>query len=353
MKMKFLLGVLAMGAITMLNSCKDDEVPKAGVNFELAEQEVTESDGTVASFHPDEDDGVGRIIPVKLVFDIPLAGDAVFKIDIDGSARQTSNSTESNDFTLDAEGDMVTVDGTNVTVLKGATEATINLRVFEDYLFELEEDSDLNEDGIPYETVEITIESVVSGPITLGEAVRHVVKILEDDSYIFVDWTVNNTEGPGDANLDLLVYINNNYAGRSASSTTANPYELIVIPGGFPATTYGLGYVYKSGTSDDVDFRIEIANYGGTLTKASGGAAAAVLQFTGTYTLANINNYPTPSSTAVPNTNKTQTMEKNALNYTGVTELSIPATGSRIKPVAAVPLRKILAAKPTVIRVIK
>jgi hypothetical protein len=347
MKMKFLLGALALGGIAMLNSCKDDEVPVAGVNFELAEQEVTESDGTVASFHPDEDeDGVGRVIPVKLVFDIPLAGDAVFKIDVDGSARQTSNSTESNDFALEAQGDMLTVDGTNVTVLKGASEAILNVRIFEDYLFELEEDSETNEDGIPYETVEITIESVVSGPIKLGEAVTHVVKILEDDSYIYLDWSVDNTESPGDANLDLLVYINNNYAGRSVSSTTANPYELIVIPGGFPATTYGLGYVYKTGSSNDVDFRVELANYGGTYTKAAGGSGA-VLQFAGTYGLVNRNDYPAPSASALPNTNKTQTMVKNGLNYTGVTELSIPASSSRVKPATAVPLRKILAAKPT------
>jgi hypothetical protein len=332
MKIKFLLGVLAIGAVTALNSCKDDEVPVAGVNFEAEEQEVTESDGTIASFHPDEDeDGVGRIIPVKLVFDIPLAGDAVFTIDIDGSARQTSSTStgELNDFTLEAEGEMLAVDGNKITVLKGATEAVLNVRIFEDFSFELEEDSELNEDGIPYETIEITLDAVTSGPAKLGDALTHTVKILEDDSYIYLDWTVDNTTTPGNANMDLLVYINNNYAGRSASSDANNPYELIVIPGAFPSTTYGLGYVYKSGASNDVDFRVEIANYGGMLTKASGGTAAAVFQFSGAYDQTNLNDYPTPSATAIPNTNKTQTMVKNALDYTGVTELSIPETGSR------------------------
>ena len=33
MKIKFLLGVVAVAAIGSLNSCKDDEVPVAGVNF--------------------------------------------------------------------------------------------------------------------------------------------------------------------------------------------------------------------------------------------------------------------------------------------------------------------------------
>src|SRR5688572_7509562 len=143
MKIKFLLGVLAIGAITALNSCKDDEVPVAGVNFELAEQEVTESDGTVTSFHPDEaNNGVGRVIKAKLVFDIPLAGDAVLEFDVDGSARQTSSATESNDFEIEAAGDNLTVDGSQVTILKGSSEASFNIRVYEDNLIEFGEDED-------------------------------------------------------------------------------------------------------------------------------------------------------------------------------------------------------------------
>jgi hypothetical protein len=351
MKIKFFLATIVVAGITTLNSCKDDEVPVAGVNFELADQEVTESDGSIASFHPEEDeDGVGRLIPVKLVFDIPLAGDAVFNVDVDGSARQTASSStgELNDFMLEAQGDMLTVDGSKVTVLKGASEAILNVRVYEDYNFEYEQDSELTDDGIPYETVEITLESVVSGPIKLGEALKHVVKILEDDSYIFLDWGVNGTESAGTANLDLLVYINNNYAGRSASTT--EPYEFIVLPGGFPSATYGLSYVYKSGLSTDVvNFRSEIANFGGTIKKADG-TEGVVFQFAGNYNQANIKDYGTPSATNIPNTNRTQTIVKNGLNFTALTELSVPTTGSRVKPTSAVPMRKLLFSKPTVIR---
>jgi hypothetical protein len=325
MKIKFLLGVFAIGAVTALNSCKDDEVPVAGINFELEEQEVTESDGTVASFHPDDaDDGVGRIIKAKLVFDIPLAGDVVLKFDVDGSARQTATTDENIDFEIDAEGDFMTVDGTNLTILKGATEASFNVRLYEDFVMELTEDSEFNEDEIPYETVELQLESVVSGPGKLGEAVNHTVKILEDDAYVYLAWGVNNTESPGDVNMDLLIYINGTFAGGSAYSTTANPYEIITIPGGYPTRTFGLSYVYKAGTADDVDFLAELYNFGGTLT-TSGGTSNPLLQFNGSYTLQNINNY----SSSAPSSNITQTMVKNGLNYTGVTALTIPATGSR------------------------
>ncbi|HEY0654941.1 MAG TPA: hypothetical protein VGD65_17505 [Chryseosolibacter sp.] len=325
MKIKFLLGVLAIGAVTALNSCKDDEVPVAGINFELAEQEVQESDGTVASFHPDEaDDGVGRVIKAKLVFDIPLAGDVTLKFDVDGTARQTASADDNIDFEIDAEGDNLTVDGTNVTILKGSTEASFNVRVYEDFVMELTEDSEFNEDDIPYETVELQLESIVSGPGKLGEAIEHVVKILEDDAYVYLAWGVNNTDDPGDVNMDLLIYINGNFAGGSAYSTTASPYEIVTIPGGYPTRTFGLSYVYKAGTANDVDFLAEIFNFGGTLT-TSGGTSNPLLQFNGSYTLQNINNY----NSTTPSSNITQTMVKNGLNYTGVTALTIPATGSR------------------------
>lgn len=325
MKIKFLLGVFAIGAVTALNSCKDDEVPVAGINFEQAEQEVTESDGTITSFHPEEaNDGVGRIIKAKLVFDIPLAGDVVLKFDIDGNARQTSTTDELNDFIIEAEGDGLTVDGSNVTIAKGSTEASFNVRIYEDFVMEWDPDLELNENDIPFETVELKLESIVSGPGKLGEAVEHVVKILEDDAYVFLQWGANNTENPGTANMDLLIYINNQFAGGSAFSTATAPYELLTIPAAYPTRTFGLSYVYKSGTENDVDFVAELGNYGGTFTTA-GGSSNAVLQFQGSYTLANINNY----SNTAPTSKITQSITKDGFNYTNVTALTIPESGSR------------------------
>lgn len=344
MKIKFLLGVLAIGAVTALNSCKDDEVPVAGINFELEVQEVPESDGTITSFHPDEaDDGVGRVIPVKLVFDIPLAGDVVLKFDVDGTARQSASTDELNDFEIDAEGDQLTVDGSNVTILKGATEASFNVRIFEDFIMEWDSESEFTDDDIPYESVQLKLESIVSGPGKLGEADEHEVRILEDDTYVYLEWGTNNTDNPGDVNMDLLIYRNNTYIGRAAFSDANNPYEIITIPAGYPATTFGLSYVYKSGTANDVDFLVEIANFGGTLAKSSG-TPSSLLQFTGSYTLANINNY----STTTPSSKVTQSITKSGSNYNGVTELTIPESGSRVgnKVSHEQVLRRLGSAKP-------
>jgi hypothetical protein len=344
MKIKFLLGVLAIGAVTALNSCKDDEVPVAGINFELAEQEVTESDGTVASFHPEEtSDGVGRIIKAKLVFDIPLAGDVVLKFDVDGTARQSPTTSELNDFSIDAEGDFLTVDGSNITILKGATEASFNVRVYEDFVMEWDDESEFTDEDIPYESVELKVESVVSGPAKLGESLKHVVKILEDDAYVYLQWGSNNSENPGDVNMDLLIYRNTTFIGGAAYSDANNPFEIITIPAAYPATTFGLSYVYKSGTSNDVDFLVEIFNFGGTLTKTAG-TANSLLQFNGSYTQANINNY----TSSAPTSKVTQTITKDGMNYTNISELTIPSSGSRVgsKVSHAQILRRLETAKP-------
>lgn len=326
MKIKFLLGVLAIGAVTALNSCKDDEVPVAGVNFEIEGQDVTESDGTVTSFHPDEaDNGVGRVITAKLVFDIPLAGDAVLEFDVDGNARQTSSATESNDFEIEAEGVNLTVDGSQVTILKGSTEASFNIRLFEDSFLELGEDeSDLNEDGVPFETIEITLERVVSGPIKLGEqALTHEVRILEDDTYVLLGWSkAGTTNEPADIDMDMWVYVNENLAFKVADSDAEYKQEGFFIPAGVSNLKLGMRYVYVSG-SHDVDFQSAVVNFGGTVAKV-GGASEAVAVSNGNYKLANKHAESDPKIIS-------QSMSKSGLNYTGLTDITIPATGSRLR----------------------
>lgn len=334
MKINFILSMLVLGGALFLNSCDDDEVPKSGVTFELAEQEVTESDGTIKSLHPliNRSSAEVRSVPVKLVFDRALAKNAVLKFDIDGTARQTSDENEEdyNDFELLAEGTNVTIANDEITILKGATEAIINVRILEDFRFE--DDEDFTDEGIPYETMEITIESVVSGPITLGTQLTHTVKILEDDALVILSWNPadqdDETQGiPGDVNMDLFIYFNNRIFNYSNNTDGAN--EGAFIPAGFSNGTFSLSYVYKGGTSNNLDFSARIVSLGGTITKADG-TTGEVLQFDGKYELDNLNSSHTvPGQSAPPNSKIVQTMTKSGLNYTNVTEMNIPVTGSR------------------------
>lgn len=326
MKIKLLLGVLAIGAVTALNSCKDDEVPVAGVDFELETQDVTESDGTPNSFHPEESDGegVGHVIKAKLVFDIPLAGDAVLEFDVDGTTRQTSNSTESSDFKIEAEGENLTVDGSQVTILKGSSEASFIITIYEDGSIEFPDDEDdYTEEGVPFETIELTLERVISGPIKLGTALTHTVHVLEDDSYVLMGWGVNDTQSPGDVDMALWVYVNDEYAFPVDQSTSQSPVEAFSIPAGINNLTIGMRYVYKSGTADDVDFESLVANYGGTVTQTNGNSDVGIVS-AASYTLANKHVSAEPQTIS-------QSMTKSGFNYTNLTDITVPTSGSRVR----------------------
>ncbi|HEY0744430.1 MAG TPA: hypothetical protein VGD40_23350 [Chryseosolibacter sp.] len=351
MKIKLLLGVLAIGAVTALNSCKDDEVPVAGVDFELETQDVTESDGTANSYHPEAEgsDGVGRPIKVKLVFDIALAGDAVLEFDVDGTTRQTSNTQELSDFKIEAEGENLTVDGSQVTILKGSTEASFIVTIYEDGRLEFpDDDEDFTEDDIPFETIELTLERVVSGPIKLGTALKHTVRVLEDDTYVLIGWGVNNTQSAGDVDMDLWVYINDQFAFPVEDSDSQNPYEAFSIPAGIDNLKIGMRYIYKSGTADDVDFESLVANYGGTVARTNGTSDVGIVS-AGSYTLANKYVSAEPHTTS-------QSMSKNGFNYTNLTDIVVPTSGSRTRNDATFRLdpRSIRKSKPvSVIKFLK
>ncbi len=329
MKWTVIISIVTLAGLAMLTSCKDDEVPIAGIEFELEEQEVPESDGTIESFHPDEDDdGVGRIVLVKLIFDRALAGDVVIEFDVDGTARRTKSSSEVNDFEIEDESDGMTVDGDNITLLKGSTEASFSIRIFEDYNFEFSDDLPVNDDDIPYESIELSLESVVSGPGKLGTKLDHELKILEDDGYVYLEWNPADQAGTtGDVDMDLFVYINGNLAGISSLDNSQFPFEALVIPGGFPSAEYGMGYVYKSGTSEDLAILSEIANFGGTITTTED-ESGAVVTTTGKYTLANINAYDSQN----PSSEIEQSFEKDGLDYLELTNISVPESGSRMRP---------------------
>ncbi|MBT1705693.1 hypothetical protein [Chryseosolibacter indicus] len=329
-KSSLVCGIIAVSCLSFLNSCNDDdEPPKAGVSFELKEQEVTESDGTVESIHPElaEDIGVGRVIEAKLVFDRELAREAVIKFDIDGTARENASASaqELNDFEIEETGNNVTVNGSSITVAKGAKEASFSIRIFEDFTTEFEEDSPTNDDGVPYETVVITLESVTSGPVTLGEQVEHTVKILEDDAFVFLEW--DGTDATSDMNL--YIYLNNRMFNWS--DNTEGNFEGAIIPAGFTNGTFGMSYVYKSGSdSENLDFAVGVLNLGGSITKTDGTQAAEFV-FESTYTPANINSAVINTESSTVSTKIVQTMVKEGLNYKSLSEIEVPQTSSRIK----------------------
>jgi hypothetical protein len=339
MKMKVLYSVLILSLVTLIGACDDEETPITGIQFEVDEQEVAESDGTLESFHPDVpvdglDGNVGRIVPVTLSFDRALAGDVVIKIDISGTASPSSVGDDLSDYAILEESDNLTVDDDEITILSGTEEASFSIVIFEDLLFEYEEDGDFNADGVSYETVEIELEEIVSGPGKLGTELEHTLRILEDDVFAYLQWEPQDlADADNDVDMDFFISFENGF-GISQRNGGTGP-EIMIIPGGIGEGEVTMAYNYYSGSSNDLTYWAGFFSLAGTLDGEQ--YIDAPLEFEGTYTAENINPYDvTDISPKVA-----QTAVKDDINYDDFSGLnSFPDGGSRSKTVRPIQVSK-------------
>jgi hypothetical protein len=283
--------------LVFISSCKDDEKPKADISFAVAEEEANESDGTIEVRL-----NIGRALSETVVLAYTLGGTA----------------TEEDDYEISPVGGYI-------TIAAGATEAIVELDLLEDADLEYDFDQEIG-----FETIEITLTSVVSGPANLEGQLVYTLSVFEDDLLVYISWP----EGTGDIDIDVLAYVddpednpdqgllqlNPNIVGGQSGS---NEFDFAFIYGSFPEAEYGFAYPYYSGTADDVDFTVELLNFGGTLN-----GAATSLTFEGNYALDNINKY---DEVGAPAPHIAQTAEKQGLNFVNVSDLTLLDVGSRIK----------------------
>ncbi|HEY3402465.1 MAG TPA: hypothetical protein VGK59_03700 [Ohtaekwangia sp.] len=313
-------------AFLLLISCSDDENPVTQIRFEVSQQKVKESDGTLESFHPGLIQGAtGRIIPIVLTLSEPAPDDISIDVLISGTALRETNVNNLSDYTFEA-GAGVGINGSMLTIMKGTTEAVLKLRLWEDFNWEYDEDH-LDENDIPYETVSITLQEV-HGPgkinTSVAAEVTHTLRIMEDDNLVLLEWDDTGL-APGAVNMDIFVYIDGFLSGVADEPNTSNNFETITIPGGFPDMHLGMGYVYRKGVASPLDFHVMFYNLGGTLTDFDG-IARNQLDFYATYYQANINNY----NSSNPTSQVEQTLDKLGFDLYNFSHLFIPDTGSRM-----------------------
>jgi hypothetical protein len=332
MKARLISGILVLTGIVLLSSCGKDPEPNAGVSFDVTEDATTESDGTIKSFHPllwksyasntgATGTATGREYKVKLLLDRPAAETSVISYTITGTAIKNSAS---------AIGDF-SVEGTNLTIDKGASEAYITLTLFEDFeFFELDNSDDL------FKTIIITLNSVVSGPASISETNNiYTLTINEDDLLSVLQWNINPTTGAAlttalDVDMDLLLWAGSTQTGLgSVAGATAGEYsnkigtEYTSIPGGFPNATYGLSYIYYSGTANPLSFMSWFVGTIGSTTYT----LDKPLTYTKNYTTANINKYDDATVGKTPIIE--QTVIKSGLTFSNVSAITVPPAYSR------------------------
>ena len=314
MKRNFIWGLLVVAGFPFLNGCKDDEPPKpAMLNFEKADDEVTESDGTMTSFHPLlVNDATGTAIEVKLLLDKPLLETSVVSFSLGGTATKNSPS-DIGDYDIE---------GNNITLEKGATEAVMTIQLFEDGEPEFD---DFNNNDLAFEDIVVTLESVISGPIQIGEQKTFTLNVLEDDAIVFLEWDPQDQAGTGtgDVDMDIFLWLDNELIDYGIAKSTETEY--VIIYGGYPAGNYSLSYTYYEGTSDDLDIYSVMF---GTLNGDDHPYPNDPLVFDGNYKLVNKNTYPQDGS--IPDVQIVQTMVKSGINFSSISAITSPASGSRI-----------------------
>ncbi len=309
-KLSWIPSLMVIAGLIFISSCKDDEKPKPKISFQSESSEVYENDGP---------------IDIKIVLDKPASETLVISYTISGTATRFTSS--GGDYEISPLG--------TVTIAKGDSEAEIEITPLEDDNLEVS----FGEEITSSETVILTLTGIVSGPGQLGEeGLVHTLSIYEDDMLIILDW--NRPGGNNDdTDMDLWAWYNHPENGFQLvppeivgnGATTGNEAEALLFLGGLSDYEFGFSYVYYSGTNDDLDLASLIINFGGTI---SGNATEFITEdnfveavTVAKYSLANLNEYDNPD-TGQP-IEIVQTVKKSGLNYTNLSGINVPESGSR------------------------
>lgn len=202
----------------------------------------------------------------------------------------------------------------------GATSANIELQVVSDFTFD-EED--------------IRIQLEASDLVTVGtNGLMTIAVEQEDGKVILLFWD----EAYTDVDMDMMLWIGEDvqtlesWLALAARATTQLREEVIVIPTVFSDNVieagFGVSYVYYSGTADPLNFDVQFIDYADGIFEPE----ASREVFSKTYTAANKNKWDTQTGTEPI---VVQTFRITNGEYLELTDITVPATGSRMKPYRA------------------
>ncbi len=275
--------VVLMAFLLTFSSCSKDEKKKketAKVSFDITIQTVGEDEGSI-------------FIPYQIE-DGPIADDATLSFDLSGTA------------TLDEDYEFF-----------GWDEDGVYLTLIDDDIFESDE------------TIVVSITE--GNKVDISSPNTHTATITNNDPVpglqIDLTWDDGAT---GDVDMDILVW--RETAPGSVDFEPLDEYFADAISFSSPESTfipatendgiYAISYTYYEGSNNSLDFDVTISSVGGTIN-----GAGSSTSFSGTYTLANINEWDVTQTAYLA-----QFYEKVGTNYVSLTGIDIPSSGSRIKP---------------------
>lgn len=261
---------MLLAVIFTIISCDDDEDKKPSIGFTSSASTVKEGETIDIPFT--------KAVPDGVTVQVELGGTATEGVDYEYG---------------------ISTDGKNLVV-----------EILEDNTYESGEE------------IEIEITGFSSG-VTLGGTVIHTVVVEDPSMLIELTWDSGNGTA-GDVDMDLVLWkydeLNDEFDFIDASDAAGNGFESLTLSGSFDNGTYGLTYLYFSGSSDELEFNVTFSTSAGSIE-----ATVNELSFTGAYTLANVNNTPEVSVFIV------QFLDKEGDDYNTFSTIAIPDEGSRQK----------------------
>lgn len=218
----------------------------------------------------------------------------------------------------------------SATILEGATTGDLSITLIDDTEFEFDRDL-IDLAGILGETLEISLARITGNalPSENQEEISHLLVIQDDEEVeksLSIDLSWDSGDGtPGDVDMDLILFFmdpDDGFIFLAASASVGVDFEKITIGTPAPDGTYGLAFRYYEGLSDNVTFTAKFTSDIGTLP---GGVPEA--SHIGVYTQANINGEENDPVKII------QTFEKNGSNYSTISNITIPTSGSRGKEI--------------------
>ncbi|MEQ8363157.1 MAG: hypothetical protein RH948_09835 [Cyclobacteriaceae bacterium] len=295
---KLLILFTLLAILLQFTSCKEEEVPPpATLTFASKVTIVSENEGLAL---------------ITLNLDKPAYRDIVIDFTLTGSAQIDT------DYETTA----------SATILEGTTAGDLSITLIDDTEFEFDQ-SLIDLAGILGETLEISLARITGNalPSEIEDEISHLLVIRENDEVeksLSIDLSWDSGDGtPGDVDMDLIIFFIDPEDGPiflTASTSIGTDFEKITITTPAPDGLYGLAFRYYEGISDNVTFTSKFTLEKGTLP---GGATETIR--TGVYTQANLNGEENNPVQIV------QSFEKNGSDYTAISDITIPTSGSRGK----------------------
>ncbi len=215
------------------------------------------------------------------------------------------------------------IDGTSgeLTIEAGETSGVIRINILSDFLLE------------DNETITLTLKA--GGGVTVGANPQMVITVEQEDGRVVIlDWAGDNVD------MDLFGWFKVEASYQylfSSASASFDPPEGAIIPSlfldalaenGYTTVEFGMSYVYYEGPADPVEFQSIIADFADDAFEPVEEREIK----TATYTSVNKNPWDTEAGTDFE---IEQTFTYTAGAYQPVSDITVPAAGSRRGTIAA------------------